>query len=84
MENFTGNGDLNENGISPSFFNFVKYTTMYLQPVIFTVGLIGNFISLCVFLSQSMRKISSNLYLAGKIRCNSIIYQLGNMLLVCL
>ncbi|XP_045199617.1 somatostatin receptor type 4-like [Mercenaria mercenaria] len=51
--------------ISPSFFYFAKYTTIYLQPVIFTVGLLGNFMSFCVFLSKSMRKISSNLYLAA-------------------
>ncbi|XP_060573190.1 C-C chemokine receptor type 3-like isoform X2 [Ruditapes philippinarum] len=51
--------------ISPSFYYFAKYTTIYLQPVIFTVGLLGNLMSFCVFLSKSMRKISSNLYLAA-------------------
>ncbi|WAR27487.1 hypothetical protein MAR_013191 [Mya arenaria] len=51
--------------INPSLFLFAKYITIYLQPVICTAGLLGNFISFCVFLSKGMRKISSNLYLAG-------------------
>ena len=71
MENLTDQPeeDYYEYGdeISPALFYFARYTTIYLQPVIFTVGLIGNLMSFCVFLSKPMRKISSNLYLAGKL-----------------
>lgn len=59
--------------ISPSFFYFAKYSTIYVQPVIFSVGLLGNVMSFCVFLSKSMRKISSNLYLAGQYFNNTCI-----------
>ena len=55
-----------EDEISPHFYYFAKYTTVYIQPVIFTAGLLGNLMSFCVFLSKPLRKISSNLYLAGK------------------
>ncbi|WAR27212.1 SSR4-like protein [Mya arenaria] len=58
-------GDYESDHISPSLFLFAKYITIYLQPVICTAGLLGNFISFCVFLSKGMRKISSNLYLAA-------------------
>ncbi|XP_052784239.1 somatostatin receptor type 4-like [Mya arenaria] len=58
-------GNYESDHISPSLFLFAKYITIYLQPVIFTAGLLGNFLSFCVFLSKGMRKISSNLYLAA-------------------
>lgn len=68
MDNFTDQPEADYYGedISPTFYYFAKYATIYLQPVIFSAGLLGNFMSFCVFLSKSMRKISSNMYLAGK------------------
>ncbi|KAL4220101.1 7 transmembrane receptor (rhodopsin) [Mactra antiquata] len=70
MENLTDQppsdyADYYGDDVSPAFFYFAKYATIYLQPVIFSAGLIGNFMSFCVFLSKSMRKISSNMYLAA-------------------
>ena len=37
----------------------------YFTPVIFTIGLIGNVLSLIVFMSKNMRKLSASIYLAA-------------------
>ena len=37
----------------------------YFTPVIFIVGIIGNTISLIVFLSKNMRKLSASMYLVA-------------------
>ena len=37
----------------------------YFTPVIFTIGIIGNVLSLIVFLSKNMRKLSASIYLAA-------------------
>ena len=51
---------------SQGFFNFAKYLTVYFQPFLFGFGLVGNLLSFVIFLSKPLRKISSNIYLAGK------------------
>ncbi|OWF52805.1 thyrotropin-releasing hormone receptor-like [Mizuhopecten yessoensis] len=37
----------------------------YFTPVIFTIGLVGNILSLRVFLTKNMRKLSASVYLAA-------------------
>ncbi|CAG5133303.1 unnamed protein product [Candidula unifasciata] len=37
----------------------------YVTPIVFTVGIIGNILSLMVFMSRNMRKLSASTYLAA-------------------
>ena len=62
--------------ISPALYFFAKYLTIYLQPVICAAGLVGNFVSFCVFIARAMRKISSNLYLAGLLLFMTILFRI--------
>ena len=57
--------DVDYGDVPRSMFKFAKYMSVYIQPFIFGFGLLGNLLSFVIFLSKSMRKISSNLYLAG-------------------
>lgn len=46
-------------------FHFGQLFYAYLTPVIFTIGLFGNVLSLCVFLSKNLRNMSASRYLAA-------------------
>ncbi|XP_052762219.1 thyrotropin-releasing hormone receptor-like [Mya arenaria] len=41
------------------------YFFTYFTPIIFAIGVVGNIISLIVFLSKNMRKLSASMYLAA-------------------
>lgn len=45
--------------------SFAKDFFIYATPVIFTLGMIGNILSLRVFLAKNMRKLSASAYLAA-------------------
>ena len=50
----------------PAFlFSLAQWLTTYLQPVMCIFGLVGNCLSLIVFCSRKMRRVSSNIYLAA-------------------
>ena len=58
---FSGLFDMSSKYIPTPAHNFFTFFT----PVIFFIGLIGNSVSLLVFLSKNMRKLSASMYLAA-------------------
>ena len=63
--------DLNEydtmeiDGVAPALMELTKFLTIYVQPFLCLFGIMGHLVSFVIFLSSSMRKISSNIYLAA-------------------
>ena len=61
-----GNEDYDEySDASPALMSITKCLALYVQPVLCTFGIAGHSLSFVIFLSKSMRKISSNIYLAA-------------------
>ena len=49
----------------PILYNTVNYLTWYYMPVLITVGLLGNTLSLVVFLATHLSRLSLSVYLAA-------------------
>ena len=61
-----GNEDYDEySDASPALMGITKCLALYVQPVLCIFGIAGHLLSFVIFLSKSMRKISSNIYLAA-------------------
>ena len=63
-----GNEDYNTSefdNVSPGLMELTKCISLYVQPVLCICGIAGHSVSFVIFLSKSMRKISSNIYLAA-------------------
>lgn len=58
FENFTGKDSKRIRSVGQVFFT-------YITPVVFIMGLVGNILSLMVFLTKNMRRLSASLYLAA-------------------
>ena len=51
--------------VSPALMNLTKFLSLYVQPFLCLFGIAGHSLSFVIFLSKSMKKISSNIYLAA-------------------
>ena len=51
--------------VSPALMDLTKFLSLYVQPFLCLFGISGHSLSFVIFLSKSMRKISSNIYLAA-------------------
>ena len=51
--------------VPPALLKMTQFLTKYIQPSLCLFGVIGHTMSLVIFLSKNMRKISSNIYLAA-------------------
>ena len=49
----------------PLLVSIGTYLVVYVQPVLCVTGILGNFVSVLVFLSKHLRKASSNIYLTA-------------------
>lgn len=48
-----------------ALFNTARILSIYIQPILCIVGIVGNLLSLRIFLSKELRKVSSNIYLSA-------------------
>ena len=51
--------------VSPALLDLTKFLSLYVQPFLCLFGIAGHSLSVVIFLSKSLRKISSNIYLAA-------------------
>ena len=51
--------------VSPALMDVTKFLSLYVQPFLCLFGIAGHSLSIVIFLSKSLRKISSNIYLAA-------------------
>lgn len=57
--------DLRDSGGKPAVFVVGRLFYGWFTPMVLLVGLIGNTLSLCVFVSRNMRSLSASTYLAA-------------------
>ena len=48
-----------------TFTNVIRWMDIYFLPILILVGLVGNSLSVCVFILSHLRRLSSSVYLAA-------------------